>query len=128
MFDCSRYRGNPNQWKPVRLHTQSLRKTGFSNCCQSQGIEPLSGGPNNSVDYGEGWYFYWLNRYDATYGKAAQTAFNDIFVKYFRNGSPSVKLQTGADEIAACRSCVRDVDALEPGVGVLNFLHWGPSA
>ena len=80
-----------------------------------------------SVACNEGWYFYWLDRYDATNGEAAQTAFNDMFVKYFRNGRPWVKLQTGADEIARYRPCVREVDAREPCVGILNFSTVGLS-
>ena len=45
-------------------------------------------GTNKSVDYGEGWYFSWLDKYGNAEGQAAQAAFNDIFVKYFPAGPP----------------------------------------
>jgi Peptidase M60, enhancin and enhancin-like/N-terminal domain of M60-like peptidases len=46
-------------------------------------------GANKSADYGEGWYAAWLNKYSAAEGQAAQTAFNNIFTKYFPGGKPA---------------------------------------
>ena len=45
-------------------------------------------GTNKSVDYGRRWYFYWLEMYGDAEGQAAQTAFDDIVVKYFPAGKP----------------------------------------
>lgn len=45
-------------------------------------------GMNKSVDYGEGWYFYWLNRYDASHGAAARVEFEKILNRYFPGGRP----------------------------------------
>jgi hypothetical protein len=39
--------------------------------------------------WGEGWYYYWLSRYTPSEGQAAQTAFNNIFTKYFPAGRPA---------------------------------------
>jgi hypothetical protein len=46
-------------------------------------------GANKSADFGEGWYAAWLNKYGAVEGQAAQTAFNNIFTKYFPKGKPA---------------------------------------
>jgi Peptidase M60, enhancin and enhancin-like/N-terminal domain of M60-like peptidases len=45
-------------------------------------------GTNKSADYGEGWYAYWLDRYSAADGQAAQVAFNNILTRYFPGGRP----------------------------------------
>ena len=45
-------------------------------------------GSNKSIDYGEGWYFYWLDKYGNAEGQAAKTTFDNIFVKYFPAGKP----------------------------------------
>jgi hypothetical protein len=51
-------------------------------------VDAISGA-NKSADYGEGWYAAWLNTYGAAEGQAAQTAFNNIFTKYFPGGKPA---------------------------------------
>jgi len=38
--------------------------------------------------YGEGWYYVWLPKYDESYGRAAQTALQDIIDLYFPGGRP----------------------------------------
>jgi Peptidase M60, enhancin and enhancin-like/N-terminal domain of M60-like peptidases len=43
---------------------------------------------DNNNTYGEGWYAVWRDIYGAAEGQAAQTAFKDIFVKYFPAGRP----------------------------------------
>lgn len=45
-------------------------------------------GTNISKDYGEGWYFSWLNTYSAAEGKAAQAAMQKVFARYFPAGKP----------------------------------------
>ena len=45
-------------------------------------------GTNKSVDYGEGWYFYWLDRYDGSHGTAARLELDKILTRYFPNGRP----------------------------------------
>jgi Peptidase M60, enhancin and enhancin-like/N-terminal domain of M60-like peptidases len=51
-------------------------------------VDAISGA-NKSADYGEGWYAAWLNTYGAAEGQAAQTAFDNIFTKYFPGGKPA---------------------------------------
>ncbi len=51
-------------------------------------VEAISGA-NKSADYGEGWYAAWLNKYSTAEGQAAQTAFNNIFTKYFPGSKPA---------------------------------------
>jgi len=38
--------------------------------------------------YGEGWYYVWLPKYDASHGRAAQAALQDILDRYFPEGRP----------------------------------------
>ena len=48
--------------------------------------DKISNGP--SPDYGEGWYYVWLNKYGPSEGEAAQIAMTNIVKKYFPNGRP----------------------------------------
>ena len=45
-------------------------------------------GTNKSADYGEGWYFYWLDRYDGSHGTAAQLELDKILTRYFPHARP----------------------------------------
>ena len=49
-------------------------------------VASITQGP--SPDYGEGWYFVWLNQYNATHGQEAQAAMAAIIAKYFPAGRP----------------------------------------
>ena len=41
-----------------------------------------------SPNFGEGWYYAWLPKYNESHGEAAQTALQDIIDTYFSNGRP----------------------------------------
>lgn len=41
-----------------------------------------------SPNYGEGWYYVWLPKYNESHGIAAQKALQDIIDRYFPNGRP----------------------------------------
>lgn len=44
----------------------------------------------NGPDYGEGWYYAWLNKYDVAQGQAAQVAMDNILKRYFPAGRPAI--------------------------------------
>jgi N-terminal domain of M60-like peptidases/Peptidase M60, enhancin and enhancin-like len=45
-------------------------------------------GAGRSLDYGEGWYSVWLNKYAGVEGQAAQVSMTNILSKYFPTGRP----------------------------------------
>lgn len=44
--------------------------------------------PNQNANYGEGWYYYWSQRYDRSHGEAARAALQRIIDTYFPKGRP----------------------------------------
>ena len=51
-------------------------------------IYPKGIDEGGSPHYGEGWYFVWLPKYNATHGAAAQRALDNIIKTYFPGGRP----------------------------------------
>ena len=51
-------------------------------------IYPRGIRPGQNPNFGEGWYYVWLQKYDRSHGEAAKAALQKIIDTYFPNGRP----------------------------------------
>lgn len=51
-------------------------------------VNPRGVRKGRNPNFGEGWYYGWVSKYDRTHGVAAQAALDEIIDTYFPDGRP----------------------------------------